>query len=146
MGRRRARGCRQCTMGRPKLTSHLQSSHARTRESSTGVSMNKALWARVHLKVADLQLPLHKNFTSEFLNREDNSRNLLGKHWQHKTVSDRSKRRLLQSIGYQFPCPKLLKRWGLRENDECRLCKRLHPDVTPWPDIFIHIPARCPAL
>ena len=86
-------------------------------------SMNKTLQIRVHLKVAKLQLPLHKNFTLEFLNREDNSKesdttkDLLGKHWQDKTVPDRSKRRLLQSIGHQFPCAKLLKLWGLREGD-----------------------------
>jgi len=42
--------------------------------------MNKTLRTRVHFKVADLQHPLHKNFTPEFLNREDNSRDLLGKH------------------------------------------------------------------
>jgi len=84
-------------------------------------SMNKTLQTRVHLKVAKLKLPLHKNFTSEFLNREDNSRDLLGKHWQDKIVPDRSKWRLLQSIGYRFPCAKLLKLWGLRESDECRL-------------------------
>jgi len=61
------------------------------------------------MKVAELQLPLHKNFTSNFLNREDNSKDLLGKHWQDKIFTDRAKRRLLQSIGYQFPCAKLLK-------------------------------------
>jgi len=43
-------------------------------------SMNKTLRARVHLKVAELQLLLCINFTSEFLKREDNSRNRLGKH------------------------------------------------------------------
>jgi len=109
-------------------------------------SMNTTLRARVHLKVAELQVPLHKNVTSEFLNREDNSKDLVGKHWQDMTVSDRSKRRLLQSIGYQFPCAKLLKLWGLRENDECRLCKRLNLEVTPWPESLGHIQARCPAL
>jgi len=31
-------------------------------------SMNKTLRTRVHLKVSELQLPLHKNFISEFLN------------------------------------------------------------------------------
>jgi len=76
-------------------------------------SMNKTLRTRVHLKVSELQLPLHKNYTSEFLNRECNSRDILGKHWQDKTVPDRSKRRLLQSIGHQFPCAKFLKLWGL---------------------------------
>jgi len=76
--------------------------------------INKTLRARVHLKVAELQLPLHKNFTSEFLNWKDNSRDLLGKRWQDKAISDWSKRRLLQSINYQFPCAKLLKLWGLQ--------------------------------
>ena len=104
-------------------------------------SMNKTLRARVHLQVAELQLPLHKNFTSEFFNREDNSRNLLGKHRQDKTVSDRSKRLLLQSIGYQFPCAKLVTLWCLRENDECRLGERLHPYVTPWPESIGRIQA-----
>ena len=44
--------------------------------------MNKTLRTRVHLKVSELQLPLYENHTSEFLKREDNSRDLLGKHWQ----------------------------------------------------------------
>jgi len=111
-------------------------------------SMNKTLRTRVHLKVSELQLPLHKNYTSEFLNRKDNSRNLLGKHWQDKTVPERSKKGLLQSISHQFPCAKLLKRWGLGDSDECRLCKRLHPEVTPRPESRGHIQAqaRCPAL
>jgi len=84
--------------------------------------------------------------TSEYVNREDSIRDLLGKHWQDKTVSDQSRRRLLQSISHQFPCGKLLKLWGLRENDECRLCKRLHSDVTPWPECLGLIQSRCPVL
>ena len=51
-------------------------------------SMNMTLQTRVHLKVSELQLPLHKNYASEFLNREDNSIDVLGKHWQDKTVPD----------------------------------------------------------
>ena len=34
----------------------------------------------------------------------------------------------------------------LRDNDEYRLCKQLHPEVTPWPESLGHIQARCPAL
>jgi len=109
-------------------------------------SMNRTLRTRVHLKVSELQLPLHNKYTSEFFNREDNSRDFLGKHWHDKTVPDRSKRRLLQSISHQFPCAKLCKLWGLRDSDECRLCKRLHPEVTPWLESVGHIQARCPAL
>jgi len=108
-------------------------------------SMNKTLRTRGHLKMS-LQLPLDKNYTSEFLNREDNSRDLLEKHWQDNTVPDRSKRRLLQSIGHQFPCAVVLKLWGLQDSDKCRLCKHLHQEVTPWPESLGHIQARCPAL
>jgi len=52
--------------------------------------MNKTLRTRMHLKVSKLQLPLHKNSTAEFLNREDNSRDLLGKHWQDKTFGSQT--------------------------------------------------------
>ena len=41
--------------------------------------------------------------------QEDNSRDLLGKHWLNKNAPDRFNRRLLQSNGYQSPCAKLLK-------------------------------------
>jgi len=98
------------------------------------------------MKVADFQLPLHNNFTSEFLNRQDDIRDLLGKCWQDRTVPDRSRRRLLHSMGYQFPCAKLLKLWGIRESDECKLCKRLHLDIAPWLESLGHIQARCPVL
>ena len=108
--------------------------------------LNKTLRTRVHLKFSELHLPLRKNYTSEFLNREDNCKDLLGKHSQDKTVPDRSKRRILQSISHQFPCARLLKLWGLRDSNEFRLCKRLHPEVTPWPESLSHVQARCPAL
>jgi len=145
MGRRRWRGYRQCTVGWDGPS--LQPTFSWIEEGvELRCSMNKTLRTRVHLKISEHQLPLHKNYTSEYLNREDNSRNLLGKHWQDKTVPDRSKRCLLQSIGHQFPCAKLLQRWGLRDSDECRLCKRLHPEVMPWPESLGHIQARCPAL
>ena len=45
-------------------------------------SMNKTLRTRVHLKVSELQLPLYKNHTSEFLKREDNMHKL---HLCHNT-------------------------------------------------------------
>ena len=129
-------------MGRLQLTSHLLMDNA----GGSNESMDKTLQARVHLKVAELQLPLHENFIPEFLNSEDHSRDLLGKHWQDKTISDQSKMLMLQSIDYQFPCAKVLRLWGLRENKKCRLCKRSHLDVTPWPEIHGYIKTQCPVL
>jgi len=104
-------------------------------------SMNKTIRTRVHLKLSELQLPLYKNCTSKFLNQD-----LLKKHRQDKTVPERSKMRLLQIIGFQFPCANLLKLLGLQESDECRLCKHLHLEVTLWPESLGRIQARCPAL
>jgi len=145
MGRRRSRGEDIDNVRWDGLS--LQPDFSWTEEGvKYKCSMNKTLWTKVHLKVSELQLPLHKNYTSEFFNQEDNSRHLLWKHWQDKTVSDRSKRRLLQSISHQCPCAQLLELWGLRDNNECRLCKRLHPEVTPWLESLGHIQARCPAL
>ena len=63
-------------------------------------SLNKTLLLRVHSKVAEIQLPLHGNFASKFLKREDNSRDLMGLYWQDKMVNDRANGRFLQSIGY----------------------------------------------
>jgi len=40
----------------------------------------------------------------------------------------------------------MLKLWGIRGSDECRLCKRLFPKETAWPESLGHIQARCPAL
>jgi len=117
---------------------HGPSSHPTFSWTEAGVehrcSMNKTLRARVHLKV---ELPLDKNFTSELLNREDNS----GIFWGNtgKTNPFRTACYIVQSIG-------LLKLCGLRENDECRLCKRLHLDVTPWLESLNRIQARCPVL
>jgi len=53
---------------------------------------------------------------------------------------------VLRGIGYQFPCAKLLKLWGIRENDECRLCKRIFPGEMAWQESLGHIQARCPVL
>jgi len=64
--------------------------------------MHKTLRVRVYLKMAELQLPLLDNFTCEFLDGEDNSRDLLENHWQDKIVPERAKKRLLQSISYNF--------------------------------------------
>lgn len=98
-----------CEMGWPKPT-YSPPSLGQTRELSTDGQGTKSFGLQcISMKVAELQLPLHKNFTYNFLNREDNNKDLLGKHWQDKIFPDRANRRLLQSIGHQFPCAKLLK-------------------------------------
>jgi len=91
----------------------------------------------------NLQHTLHDKFTSRFLTRDNNSRSFLGLFWRDKSIHNRAKGCLLQSIGYKFPCAKLLKLWGIRENDEC---KRIFPGVTAWQESQGHLQARCSVL
>ena len=67
-------------------------------------TMSKLVKSRAHLMAARLQIHEHDNLTAKFLRREGNSRPVLGDHWKDKQVSIRAKRRLLQSICFQFPC------------------------------------------
>ena len=109
--------------------------------------LNKTLSTKVHKKVAQLQLPLYYIFTSRFLTRENSSRDVLGAFWQDKTIHDRSKRRLLQSIGFQFPCAKTLELWGILDNDERAIQTHL-PGLADRAEqeSLGHIQARCPVL
>jgi len=59
----------------------------------------------MNLMVARLQIPHHANFTTNFLKlfkEEDNSREILGKYRKDKEVHIKAKRRVLQSINYEF--------------------------------------------
>ena len=92
--------------------------------------MSKSVKARVNLMVAKRELPKHNGAVAAFLKKEDHGREFLGLHWADKNAPIKAKRRLLQCISLQFPCAATFKPWGMRENDECRLCKRLHPERT----------------
>jgi len=78
-------------------------------------------WA--NLMAARLQLHEHDNLTAKFLKRSNNCRSVLEVHWKDKRVSIRAKRRLLQSISFQFQCAANFKKWGWHKSEECRLCK-----------------------
>jgi len=109
-------------------------------------TMNKVVKTRAHLIAARLRVPDNHNRTAEFLKKEGNFRSDLGDHWKDKRVSMRAKRRLLQSISFQFPCAANFKKWGLQEDDECRLCKVLHPNLPAFPECLGHIQGYCKAL
>ena len=96
-----------------------------------------------HLMVATLQIHEHDNLTAKFLKRDGNSRSVLGDHWKDKRVSIRAKRRLLQSIRFQFPCAENFKKWGWQESDECRLCKSLYPEQSVFSECLGHIQGYC---
>jgi len=108
--------------------------------------MSKVVKTRAHLSADRLQIHEHDNLTTKFLKREGNSRSVLGDHWKDKRVSIRAKRRLLQSISFQFPCAANFKKWGCQDSNECRLCKSLYPKQPAFSEYLGHIQGYCKAL
>jgi len=106
-------------------------------------TMSKVVKTRAHLMAARLQIKEHDNLTARFPKRAGNCRSVLGDHWKDKRVSIRAKRRLLQSISFQFPN---FKKWGLQEEEECRLCKSLYPEQPAFSECLGHIQGYCKAL
>jgi len=98
--------------------------------------MNPTVKKRIDLQVSQQQLKIHTGSTANFLIREDNSRDLLGKFHKDRSVWIRAKRRVLQCLSYQFTCALQLKQWGMLNEVKCRLCEiyykeknvRDHPD------------------
>jgi len=109
-------------------------------------TMSKVIKTRAHLIAARLQLCEHNNLTAKFLKREGNCRSVLGDHWKDKRVTFRAKRRLLQSISFQFPCAANFKKWGWQESEECRLCKTLYPNQPVFSECVGHIQGYCKDL
>ena len=108
--------------------------------------MSKGLKARVNLMVAKLELPKHNGTVAIFLKKKNHGREILGLHWADKNASMKAKRRLLQCVSLQFPCATTFKVWGMWENDECRLCRRLHPEGAVHAECLGNIQCYCPAL
>lgn len=108
--------------------------------------MSKGVKARANLMIAKLELRKHNGTTATFLKLEGQGRELLGLHWGDKDAGMKAKRRLLQCVSLQFPCAATFKRWGMRDSDECRLCKRLYPDRAAHAESLGHIQCYCPAL
>jgi len=83
--------------------------------------MNPTAKKRIDFKVARQQLKT----TANFLIREDNSRDLLGKFHKDRSVWIRARRRVLQCLSYQFSCALQLKKWGTPKDVKCRLCENI---------------------
>jgi len=109
-------------------------------------TMSKVVRTRARVMAARLQIHEHENPTAKFLKREGNCRLVLGDTWKDKQVSFRAKRRLLQSISFQFQCAANFKKWGWQESEECRLCKFLYPEQPAFAECLGHIQGYCKAL
>jgi len=92
--------------------------HPRFTWTASGIAhhktMSKVVKTQAHLMAASLQIPEdeHDNLTAKFVKREGNCRSDLGDHWKDRQISIRAKRRLLQSISFQFLCTANLKKCG----------------------------------
>jgi len=89
-------------------------------------TVNPTVKKRIDLQVARKQLKTQTGSTANFLTREDNSRDLLGKFHKDTSVWIRARRRILQCISYQFPCALQLKMWGILNEVKCRLCEKYY--------------------
>jgi len=71
--------------------------------------MNPTVKKRIDFQVSLQQLKIHTGSTANFLIRDDNSRDLLGKFHKDRSVWIWARRRVLQCLSYQFPCALQLK-------------------------------------
>jgi len=83
---------------------------------------------RIDFQVARQQLKTPTWSTANFLIREDNSRDLLGKFHQDRSVWIRARRRVLQCLSYQFHCALQLKKWGIHKDVKWRLCEKYYKE------------------
>jgi hypothetical protein len=60
--------------------------------------------------------------TESFLRRPHSSRDLLGACLVDSSFPDGAKKRLIQSVGLQFPCRALLHQWGKEDSPNCPFC------------------------
>ena len=93
----------------------------------TGRWLNPKDWAREimeKLRAAPHSDPLTDTWTSDFLSREGEGREVVGERLRDKTVPWQVQRRLMQAMTNSFPCGAHLHRMGLRRSNECTLCQR----------------------
>jgi len=113
--------------------------------------MNPTVKKRIDLQLSLQQLKIHTGSTANFLIREDNSRDLLGKFHKDRSVWIRARRRVLRCLSYQFPCALQLKQWGILKDIKCHLCEKYYrerniPEPPDSVESVGHIQCYCPAL
>ena len=89
--------------------------------------LNPKDWAREvmeKLRGAPHSEPLTDTWTSDFLSREGEGRQVIEKRLRDKTVSCQVQRRLMQTVTNSFPCGDHLHRMGLRGSSGFTLCQR----------------------
>ena len=88
--------------------------------------------------VSDFYSSNSAGFVESFMRRPHSSRDLLGACLADSSFPDGAKKRLMQSVGLQFPCRALLHQWGKADSPNCPFCKEK--------ESLGHIQSRCKAL
>ena len=88
--------------------------------------------------VSDFYSSNSTGFVESFMRRPHSSRDLLGACLADSLFPDGAKKRLMQSVGLQFPCRALLHQWGKADSPNCPFCKEK--------ESLGHIQSRCKAL
>ena len=89
--------------------------------------LNPKGWAREvmeKLRGSPHSEPLTDTWTSDFLSREGEGREVIGERLRDRTVPWQAQRRLMQAVTNSFPCGAHLHRMGLRGSSGCTLCQR----------------------
>jgi hypothetical protein len=103
-------------------------------------SMNDAVKKFIKNQAALSSLyPSHSpGFKESFLRRPHSSRDLLGACLAGSSFPEGAKKRLIQSVGLQFPCRALLHQWGKKDSPNCPFCNER--------ESLGHIQSRCKIL
>ena len=120
-------GVRNWLQGWRALPSGADRVLSRAETLRTGRWLNPKSWAREimeKLRVAPHSEPLTQTWTSDFLSREGEGREVIGERLRDKTVPWQVQRRLMQAVTNSFPCGAHLYRMGLRGSNGCTLCHR----------------------
>ena len=90
--------------------------------------MNEDEWNEACMqwrRQAEVGQPASNTWTVDFLTREGESREYMGKWLANGGVAWKARRRLIQSITNSFPCGAVLHRWKKRASSACEICQRL---------------------
>jgi hypothetical protein len=94
---------------------------------ASGKWMQKAAWNRWMTTLERDQphkTPITSTWTTDFLTREGEGRKSVDDWFRDKTISWKTRRRILQTNAGVFACVTRLQRWGKYPDGICELCKR----------------------
>ncbi len=93
---------------------------------TSGKWIQKVVWNRMVTMSERDQLhntPVTSTWTDDFLTREGEGHKVMGDWLRDKTVSWKTRRRLLQTNSGTFPCEGRLQKWVKHPDGICGLCK-----------------------